>query len=143
MTQHFETVRRRGAIPGTAEVSHHLLIGGIGRAGTTLLVKYLTELGLDTALSRHPSATLYADAEAGLETSILHGDQARHPYVVKDPWLYQYADEILAHPRIRIDGLILPMRGLHDAAASRSCRYMLPSFAWAILRLFGQDSCCR
>ena len=31
----------------------HLLIAGTGRAGTSFLVRYLAELGLDTHLGRH------------------------------------------------------------------------------------------
>ena len=35
------------------EPGAHLAIAGTGRAGTSFLVRYLTELGLDTHLARH------------------------------------------------------------------------------------------
>lgn len=95
------------------------MIGGVGRAGTTLLVKYLARLGLDTTISRDATVQTDPDANAGLEATLLQGEPHTHPYVVKDPWLFQYVDELLEDPRIKIDGLILPVRPLSDAAASR------------------------
>jgi hypothetical protein len=34
-------------------IRRHLLIAGTGRAGTSFLVRYLTELGLDSRLRRY------------------------------------------------------------------------------------------
>ena len=39
-----------GLVPRHPE--RHLIIAGTGRAGTSFLVRYLTELGLDTTLAR-------------------------------------------------------------------------------------------
>ena len=100
-------------------VSRHLFISGTGRAGTTLLVRYLTALGLDTHLSRNPAAPLNENAHAGLEDLPIKGAPADMPYVMKSPWLYEFADQLLADRRIKIDALILPIRDLMDVATSR------------------------
>ena len=42
-----------------------------------------------------------------------------HPYVVKSPWSYQFIRELLARPDIKLDGVLLPVRDLAEAAASR------------------------
>jgi hypothetical protein len=102
-----------------SDVSHHLFISGTGRAGTTLLVRYLTALGLDTHLSRNPHSRLNENAHAGLEDLPIKGDLADMPYVMKSPWLYEFADQLLADRRIKIDALILPIRDLMEAATSR------------------------
>lgn len=96
---------------------HHLLIGGTGRAGTTFLVKYLAACGLETHLAKHPDALVDENANAGLEDSPF-GD-ADQAYVLKSPWMYEYVDRLLADQNISLDGVIIPMRGLVDAATSR------------------------
>lgn len=98
----------------------HLLIAGTGRAGTSLLVKYLTEIGLETHLSiRQDEAGWDDEANAGLEDNILRGGGVA-PYVVKSPWLFQSIDEVLASDAIKIDGVIIPVRDLAEAASSRT-----------------------
>ena len=104
---------------GSSDVHRHLFISGTGRAGTTLLVRYLTALGLDTHLSRNPNSRVNEDAHAGLEDLPIKGDLADMPYVMKSPWLYEFADQLLADRRIKIDALILPVRDLMEAATSR------------------------
>lgn len=102
-----------------AEPRHHLLIGGTGRAGTSFLVRYLTELGLDSTLSnRRPGAFWDEDANAGLE-EVAVANRATWPYVVKTPALHQFLDQILADDAIRIDAVVVPLRPLRDVAASR------------------------
>jgi hypothetical protein len=101
------------------DVRRHLFISGTGRAGTTLLVRYLTALGLDTHLSRNPNARLNENAHAGLEDLPIVGDPADMPYVIKSPWLYEFADQLLADRRIKIDALIMPIRDLMEVATSR------------------------
>ena len=91
------------------------MIAGTGRAGTSFLVRYLAELGLDTHLSR--SENWNEVAQAGLEDHILHEKDL--PYVVKSPWLYEYIDQVLARQDIVLDGVIIPMRDLVEAAVSR------------------------
>lgn len=100
-------------------MSHHLLIGGTGRAGTSFLVRLLHEVGFETHLSREDGEHDWSEeANAGLE-DMLRPDGDDAPYVVKSPWLYQWIDPLLASDFV-IDGVILPVRDLADAAASRS-----------------------
>jgi hypothetical protein len=102
-------------------MKHHLLIAGTGRAGTSVLVKYLAELGLNTHIAVQGKASWDEDAHAGLEDLILHGGEEL-PYVVKSPWLHEFVDEVLERDDITIDGVIIPVRNLADAASSRSIR---------------------
>jgi hypothetical protein len=102
-------------------VQKHLLIAGTGRAGTSFLVKYLTELGLDTQLARHGAEAYWDEnAQAGLENMPLLGDTTTLPYVVKSPYAYQFIDKLLERDDVQIDGVILPIRDLIEAASSRS-----------------------
>ncbi len=91
---------------------HHAVIAGTGRAGTTFLVRFLGDCGLDVG-----SASDHYDdrAKAGLEHSLLD-DQA--PYVVKDPWLFTYCNYIDLDA-VKIDALLIPVRDLIAAATSR------------------------
>jgi hypothetical protein len=91
----------------------HLVIAGTGRAGTSFLVRFLDACGLETAAE---GADWNARARAGGE-SVLDPD-ADLPYVVKDPWLWTYCRS-LDLDRLKIDSLLVPMRDLMDAAASR------------------------
>jgi hypothetical protein len=76
----------------------HLVIAGTGRAGTSFLVRYLTELGLDTTLTRKGDAAGWdADANAGLENLLVSGNNL--PYVVKSPWIGEYIEQILKEER--------------------------------------------
>jgi hypothetical protein len=97
----------------------HLYIAGTGRAGTTFLVRYLTELGLETSLSRNPEAFVDSNANAGLEIAPPDLHRADAPYVVKSPWLGFVIDDILEQGSLPADGVIIPVRDLRQAAASR------------------------
>jgi hypothetical protein len=98
-------------------IRHHLLIAGTGRAGTSLLVRILTACGLDTELSRNPKTFWDETASAGLETiPLLRGE---HPYVVKCPWSHQFVRQLLDDPTIALDGVVVPIRSLEEAASSR------------------------
>ena len=99
----------------------HLAIAGTGRAGTSFLVRYLTELGLDTHLARHGEDGSWDDyANAGLETVPLPDHHSDLPYVVKYPWLHQCIDDILASKTMRLDAVVIPVRDLGEAAVSRT-----------------------
>lgn len=89
------------------------MIAGTGRAGTSFLVQFLDACGLETAVGE---SEWDARARAGGE-SILDPD-AELPYVVKDPWLWTYCQS-LDLDRLTIDALLVPMRDLTGAAASR------------------------
>jgi len=96
----------------------HLLIAGTGRTGTSLLVRILDACGLETEISRRQGAIFWDEnANAGIESMPIVGDD--HPYVVKSPWSYQFIRELLARPDIKLDGVLLPVRDLAEAAASR------------------------
>ncbi|MBO9646501.1 MAG: hypothetical protein J7603_25625 [Pseudacidovorax sp.] len=109
---------------------HHLLIGGTGRAGTSFLVQYLAACGLDTHLTR-ARPEYDEDANAGLEDVPIGNADA--PYVVKSPWLYEFADRLLADPEVVIDAVIVPMRDLVDAVTSRIVNEMRARRALASL----------
>jgi hypothetical protein len=96
----------------------HLLIAGTGRAGTSFLVRFLTDLGLDTHVSRCGDGGWDQAARAGLENSAPWS--ADLPHVLKSPWAYQFIEETLADPAIEIEAVIIPTRDLIDAAASRT-----------------------
>jgi hypothetical protein len=96
----------------------HLIIAGTGRAGTSFLVRYLTELGLDTTLARNGDRAGWdAEANAGLENLLVSGENL--PYVVKSPWISEYIEQILKEERFKIDAVIVPVRDLVEAATSR------------------------
>jgi hypothetical protein len=95
---------------------HHLVITGPGRSGTTLLVKLFGRLGFDIG---DPSLDYFEHARAGLETNILDPSAG---YVVKDPDLTWRLGPLLSSGQVKredIDWLIVPLRNLEAAAASR------------------------
>jgi hypothetical protein len=99
------------------EPRRHLLIAGPGRSGTTVLVRLLSAMGLETHIERSAGTVdYYEDANAGLE-DLLTDENA--PYVVKSPWAYQWLDHALESGNIVVDHAIVPVRNLRDAAASR------------------------
>lgn len=101
--------------------SSHIVITGTGRAGTTFLVQLLTNLGLDTGFTRQNMA-LFENARAGLEHNLRDKNA---PYIVKDPWFCDYAEDVLKRDDIQIEHVFVPMRDLHAAAESR--RYVVKS----------------
>jgi hypothetical protein len=93
----------------------HIVIAGPGRSGTTLLVKLFDRLGFDIGTSQE----YFENAHAGLETDIL--DPAAG-HVVKDPDLTWRLGPLLKNGHVDredIDWLIVPLRNLEAAAASR------------------------
>jgi hypothetical protein len=101
----------------TKAPAHKVIITGTGRAGTTFLVRLLTELGLDTGYTRRNwSRDYFTHCDAGLEHD-LAGLAA--PYIVKNPALCDTLDPILADGRIVIDHAFIPIRELDAVAFSR------------------------
>jgi hypothetical protein len=41
------------------------------------------------------------------------------PYVVKSPWIGEFVDQVIRENKLVIDGVLIPIRDLRDAAASR------------------------
>lgn len=100
--------------------NNHLLVAGAGRAGTSFLVHYLSLAGLDTHLAQRGECAWYDPAaQAGFEDILLTKVSGPLPYVIKSPWTYEFIDEVLADPQIRLDGVIIPVRDLMESAASR------------------------
>jgi hypothetical protein len=99
----------------TLKKRKHVLITGVGRSGTSFLVQLLTELGFDTGYT--PShLPLHPECRAGLEHDIREEDA---PYVVKNPWFCDYAEEVLRRPEIELEHVFIPVRNLNAAAESR------------------------
>jgi len=88
------------------------VIAGTGRAGTSFLVRFLDQCGLDTA-----SSTDFFDirSRAGLEHNLFDDNV---PYIVKDPWFFTYCDDV-DPGAIAIDALLGPVRELMAASTSR------------------------
>jgi hypothetical protein len=93
--------------------ARHAIISGTGRSGTSFLVRFLSECGVPAGDLE--SLGYCPEARAGFECNLLH---AGDTYLVKDPWLSEYLDDIDLG-RITVDVLIMPVRDLRDAATSR------------------------
>ena len=91
-----------------------VIVTGTGRAGTTLLMQILTDLGLDTGFTS--STPIDQHASAGLERSILSDCK---PRIVKDPTLSANLRSLLITQQVVIEHVIVPIRDLEVAAASR------------------------
>jgi hypothetical protein len=91
-----------------------VVITGTGRAGTTLLVQVLTDLGLDTGFD--PDTEIDERVHAGLETGI---EAADAPRIVKNPNLSRRLGELLDARKVEIEHVIIPIRAIDIAAASR------------------------
>ena len=98
-------------------VNSHILIGGTGRAGTTMLVQLFTILGFDTGFTvEQVTKDVNPVSRAGLEFR-LNGDKL--PHVIKSPWLSEDIQDALDQDRIRVESAIVPIRDLFSAAESR------------------------
>ncbi len=107
--------------PGTSTSREpKIVITGTGRAGTTLLVQLLTDLGMDTGYT--PEAQADARTHGGLEKDVLAPDA---PKIVKSPALSGRLGELIASGAVEVEHVIVPIRALDVAAASRvrSTRY--------------------
>ncbi|HZZ19457.1 MAG TPA: hypothetical protein VFE25_08815 [Opitutaceae bacterium] len=101
-----------------SEKEHKVIITGTGRAGTTFLVRLLTELGLETGISRKNwNKKFFPTCNAGLEHDLLDPET---PYIVKNPALCETLPAALATGRFVIDHVYVPIRELENAAASRA-----------------------
>jgi hypothetical protein len=110
------TADRRSATDG------HILIGGTGRAGTTLLVQWFTVMGFDTGFTveealRRPDRISLGGLEHSLGRTLGIGKPM--PYVAKSPWFGAKLDGYLETGQLRIQAAIIPMRSLEAAAESR------------------------
>jgi len=95
---------------------NHIFITGTGRAGTTFLMRLLTELGQDTGYKNSSEDVVAGEQNCGMERYI--SLKAGTPYFVKSPYLVGRIPAAVAQG-ITIDRLIVPMRELSAAAESR------------------------
>jgi len=94
-----------------------IIITGTGRAGTTFLVRLLTELGFDTGFTRENwQRHVHTHCSAGMEWDLADPEA---PRVVKNPDLCERLGPLLATGRVRIERALVPVRDLDSAAASR------------------------
>ncbi|MHB1322208.1 MAG: hypothetical protein ACYCY0_11700 [Acidithiobacillus ferrivorans] len=97
---------------------NHIVISGVGRSGTTLLVQYFSVLGMDTGFTEEESMRdIDPISHAGLEFTNICAEGS--PYIIKSPWLCDTLEKSLDDKCATIDAAIIPIRNLHDAAASR------------------------
>jgi hypothetical protein len=101
---------------GSGKQRRHLLIAGPGRSGTTLLVRVLSALGMETHLDVQGDDEYDDVANAGLEDELGRPDA---PYVVKSPFAYHSLDHVLSSGEVVLDHAIVPVRNLREVAASR------------------------
>lgn len=121
-----EDRRDEGFAPAQAEpgfrrpADGHLVISGTGRAGTTLLVRIFTALGLDTGFDRAAIVETEANlGRAGLER-LINAETAREaPDVIKNPLLMNFLDDGLTQGWFKVAHAIIPVRDLVQAAGSR------------------------
>jgi hypothetical protein len=91
-----------------------VVITGTGRAGTTLLVQVLTDLGLDTGFA--PDHQVDERINAGLEFRI---ESPNAPRIIKDPNLSRRLGGLLDRGEVEVEHVIIPVRALDIAVASR------------------------
>jgi hypothetical protein len=93
-----------------------IVITGTGRAGTTVLVRILDALGLDTGIDSGKLLPYMPGVRAGLECRV---DDPDAPTVVKDMTLGFRMREILESDEVSIAHVLIPTRQLDVAVASR------------------------
>ena len=106
----------------TSAADGHLLIGGTGRAGTTLLVQWFTVMGFDTGFTVEEAlGRVDPISNAGLEHSLSRTLEIgeRLPYVAKSPWFGPKIGDYIERGDLRVRAAILPLRSLAEAAESR------------------------
>ncbi len=134
--------RGREAAETALEPLHKVIISGTGRAGTTFLVRLLTELGLETGygpgeLDRHIDGNSHGGLEhklpnrQGLTSLRSFWRQPKHtlrdlfkgpkptPYILKSPEFCDTLASVLKEGRLVIDHAFVPIRDLENAALSR------------------------
>ncbi len=100
----------------------HILIGGTGRAGTTLLVQWFTAMNFDTGFTLEEALTRTDPiSHGGLEHSLSRtlAAGARLPHVAKSPWFGPKLAAYIDREELRIEAVVVPLRELADAAESR------------------------
>lgn len=100
-----------------SKIKKHVVISGVGRSGTTFLIHLLTKLGLRTGFKAEKVTNhISKKSNAGLENNVR---SHLAPYIVKDPIMCDYIEEIVESDHIHLEHVYVPMRDLADAAKSR------------------------
>lgn len=94
-----------------------IAIAGPGRSGTTLLVKLFDAWGLQVN-----NKQFFVDAEAGMESKLSLLSKFE---VDKDPWAFEYIENLDDETIHAYDAFIIPIRNIQDAATSRSVQERL------------------
>lgn len=97
-------------------MSHHVVITGTGRSGTTFLVELLTKLGLDTGFEP-TNLVKHETARAGLEINLIEATSP--PYIIKDPAFGVYLDQVFQRNDLILDHIFIAVRDINAAAESR------------------------
>ncbi len=98
----------------------HILITGTGRAGTTLLVRIFTRLGLDTGFTQEDIAKIEKrEGKAGLEKNLKFAKKRKLPEIIKSPQATDNLQDCLEEGWCKIDHCIIPVRELSVTAKSR------------------------
>ena len=100
----------------------HILIGGTGRAGTTLLVQWFTAMGFDTGFTLEEAQgggdpISHGGLEHALSRTLAAGEPL--PHVAKSPWFGPKLAAYVARGELRVEAAIVPLRDLYAAAESR------------------------
>ena len=101
-----------------------IVISGTGRAGTSFLVRLLTELGFRTGY-RDLWDGYRRDVRAGNEVhldpaTVTAEDVERAPEVVKDPRYCHWLGRLVGSGRMRVRHVLIPVRPLAEATESRA-----------------------
>lgn len=97
-----------------ADVAGRIAIAAPGYSGAALLVQLLTEIGLDTGFDRDDAVDARLRAGGGLRV-----ESPRAPRIVIDLDLSRRLGTLLAARAVEIEHVIVPVRALDVAAASR------------------------
>ena len=91
-----------------------IVIAGPGRSGTSLLVRLFASFGFSTS-----DGAWHDEANAGLEARFKGAVTNDSPEVIKDPWVFDYVNELAPASSLEVRRLIIPLRAREDAVASR------------------------
>ena len=92
-----------------------IYISGTGRCGTTFLIKLFTFLNFDTGFTKETYKNyIFKNCNSGMEFTY-----NSKPYIIKDPHILKYIENIINDKNIKIKIMIIPIRKYFDAAKSR------------------------
>lgn len=104
-----------------------IIIAGTGRAGTSVLIQLLTNLGFNTGYSVNEAAmsiNKHENLNAGIEHGF-DGDRTDRSYIIKNPNLSFISN--LKKFKYGIDHVYIPIRDLISSAKSRE---LMSKIAW-------------